>query len=184
MKTKKYLISITICFATACLLLGNSSCHPKYTDTTYTDSTFVDSNAYEGTENEDNYTQDESRQETDDDKQEETSEEDENLDWGKIVYKGDYDHCILKNKNGCAIVHINFGSLDEGDIIGGDFTVSYNQDVKIYRSCSTASIDIPSDQLSDEEALEWLGERRYLNQEDQNAYDHKDDVPKEQEEAE
>ena len=88
-----------------------------------------------------------------------------------VVYEGDDDYYIVETRRGFTVLEVYSGILYEGNKVKGElnkygfkYLVNRNRDseVKVY---------IEDFMLSDDDALEWLGENDHLDDDDQRAYD-------------
>ena len=90
---------------------------------------------------------------------------------GVVVYEGSGDYYIVETKRGYTILERNFGRLDEGDKVRGELN-RYHSHYLINRNKNEeVKVFIQDYMLSDERALEWLGEHEKLKDDDQEAYD-------------
>ena len=95
---------------------------------------------------------------------------------GEIVYEGDDDYYIVETRSGYTILERRSGgSLYEGDRIRGElhnygttYIIKKNTDreVRVY---------IEEYMLSDDRAIEWMGDHDHLDSSDQDVYDAQND---------
>lgn len=92
---------------------------------------------------------------------------------GVVVYEGEGDCYIVETRRGYTVLERYNGRLDEGDKVRGElnrynFKYLYNRnndsEVKVY---------IEDYMLSEDSALEWMGDNDHLKSDDQEAYDSK-----------
>ncbi len=92
---------------------------------------------------------------------------------GVVVYEGEGDFYIVEARRGYTVLERYNGRLDEGDKVRGElnrynFKYLYNRnndsEVKVY---------IEDYMLSEDSALEWMGDNDHLKSDDQEAYDSK-----------
>ena len=95
---------------------------------------------------------------------------------GEIVYEGDDDYYIVETRSGYTILERRSGeALYEGDRIRGElhnygttYIIKKNTDREI-------RVYIEDYMLSDNKALEWMGEHNHLKGRDQDTYDYEND---------
>ena len=94
---------------------------------------------------------------------------------GVVVYEGDDDYYIVETRKGYTVLERYSGRLDEDDKVRGELN-RYNFKYLINRNKSSeVRVYIEDYMLSDERALEWLGEHGHLKSRDQEAYDYNKD---------
>ena len=94
---------------------------------------------------------------------------------GIVVYEGENDYYIVETRKGCSIVERYSGRLNEGDKVRGELN-EYNYHYLInFENDSETKIYVEDYMLSDDRAIEWMGEHRQLKVEDQRQYDLNDD---------
>ena len=93
---------------------------------------------------------------------------------GVVVYEGTGDYYIVETRRGYTILERYSGRLDEGDKVRGELN-KYNFKYLINKNKkSEVRVYIEDYMLSDDNALEWLGEHDHLKYDDQRAYDAND----------
>ena len=90
---------------------------------------------------------------------------------GVVVYEGDDDYYIVETRKGYTVLERYSGRLYEGDKVRGELN-KYNFKYLINRNNnSEVKVYIDDYMLSDDDALEKLGEDNHLKSDDQSAYD-------------
>ena len=94
---------------------------------------------------------------------------------GVVVYEGDDDYYIVETRKGYTILERYSGRLDEGDKVRGELN-RYNFKYLFNRNKdSEVKVYIEDFMLSEDRALEWMGEEDHLKSRDQEAYDYNKD---------
>ena len=102
-------------------------------------------------------------------------EETDNCVEGVVVYEGTGDYYIIETRKGYTVLERYSGRLDEGDKVRGELN-KYNFTYLINRNKrSEVRVYIEDYMLSDDNALEWLGEHDHLKYDHQRAYDANND---------
>ena len=97
-------------------------------------------------------------------------EENSNCVDGVVVYEGRGDYYIVETNKGFTILETYSGFLSEGDEIRGELNkYNFTYIIKINND-SEIKVYIEDYMLSDERALEWLGEHDRLEDSDQDEY--------------
>ena len=90
---------------------------------------------------------------------------------GVVVYEGEDDYYIVETKRGYTILERYSGSLYEGNRVRGELN-RYGSKYLINRNNnSEVKVYIEDYALSDDDAVEWMGKNKHLNNRDQEAYD-------------
>ena len=98
-------------------------------------------------------------------------EETDNCVEGVVVYEGDDDYYIVETRRGYTVLEVYSGILYEGNKVRGELN-SYNFKYLINRNRnSEVRVYIEDYALSEDDAIEWLGENDHLDDDDQRAYD-------------
>ena len=98
-------------------------------------------------------------------------EETDNCVEGVVVYEGDDDYYIVETRRGYTVLEVYSGILYEGNKVRGELN-SYNFKYLINRNRnSEVRVYIEDYALSEDDAIEWLGEHDHLDDDDQRAYD-------------
>ena len=94
---------------------------------------------------------------------------------GEVVYEGNDDFYIIETRRGFTILEVYSGILYEGNKVRGElnrygfkYLINRNRD-------SEVRVYIEDYMLSDDEALEWLGDHDHLDDDDQRIYDENND---------
>lgn len=94
---------------------------------------------------------------------------------GVVVYEGTGDYYIVETRKGCTVLERYSGVLNEGDKVRGELN-RYNSKYLINRNRNTeVRVYIEDYMLSEDDALEWLGEHDRLKYDDQKKYDYNKD---------
>ena len=94
---------------------------------------------------------------------------------GIVVYEGRGDYYIVETRKGYTVLERYSGRLDEDDKVRGELN-RYNFKYLINRNKdSEVKVYIEDYMLSEEKALEWMGENKHLKSRDQEAYDYNKD---------
>jgi len=94
---------------------------------------------------------------------------------GVVVYEGRDDYYIVETRKGYTVLERYSGRLDEDDKVRGELN-RYNFKYLINRNKdSEVKVYIEDYMLSDDKALEWMGENNHLKSRDQEAYDYNKD---------
>lgn len=100
-------------------------------------------------------------------------EETENCVEGVVVYEGDNDYYIVGTRRGYTILERRSGSLYEGHKVRGELN-RYGSKYLINRNRdSEVRVYIENYALSEDDALEWMGENEHLKDNDQEAFDNR-----------
>lgn len=98
-------------------------------------------------------------------------EETDNCVEGVVVYEGDDDYYIVETRRGYTVLERRSGSLWEGHKVRGELN-RYGTKYLINRNRdSEVRVYIEDYALSEDDALEWMGENDHLKDDDQEAYD-------------
>lgn len=98
-------------------------------------------------------------------------EETSNCVEGVVVYEGDDDYYIVETSLGYTVLEVYSGILYEGDKVRGELN-KYNFKYLINRNRKKeVKVYIEDFMLSDDDAIEWLGEHDHLDDDDQEVYD-------------
>ena len=90
---------------------------------------------------------------------------------GVVVYEGDDDYYIVETRRGYTVLEVYSGILYEGNKVRGELN-RYNFKYLINRNRnSEVKVYIEDYALSEDAAIEWLGEHDHLDDDDQRAYD-------------
>ncbi len=91
---------------------------------------------------------------------------------GVVVYEGTGDYFIVETRKGYTVLEVYSGILYEGDKVRGELN-KYHFNYLINRNRnSEVKVYIEDYMLSDDRALEWLGEHEHLKSDDQKAYNY------------
>lgn len=90
---------------------------------------------------------------------------------GEVVYEGEGDYFIVETRKGYTVLERRSGRLSEGHKVRGElnkyrFKYLYNRNRE-----SEVRVYIEEYKLSEESALEWMGEHDHLKSRDQEVYD-------------
>lgn len=90
---------------------------------------------------------------------------------GEVVYEGEGDYFIVETRKGYTVLERRSGRLSEGHKVRGElnkyrFKYLYNRNRE-----SEVRVYIEEYKLSEESALEWMGEHDHLKSRDQEIYD-------------
>ena len=98
-------------------------------------------------------------------------EETDNCLEGVVVYEGDDDYYIVETRRGYTVLERRYGILYEGHRVRGELN-RYGTKYLINRNReSEVRVYIEDYALSEDDALEWMGENDHLKYDDQRAYD-------------
>lgn len=90
---------------------------------------------------------------------------------GVVVYEGDDDYYIVETRRGFTILEVYSGILYEGNKVRGELNrYSFRYIINRNRN-SEVRVYIEDYALTEDDAIEWLGENDHLNDEDQRIYD-------------
>lgn len=90
---------------------------------------------------------------------------------GIVVYEGENDYYIVETRKGCSIVERYSGRLNEGDKVRGELNKYKFHYLINYENDSETKIYVEDYMLSDDRAIEWMGEHGRLKTDDQRQYD-------------
>jgi hypothetical protein len=90
---------------------------------------------------------------------------------GVVVYEGEDDYYIVETRRGYTILERRSGSLSEGHKVRGELNRHGTKYLYNRRRDSEVRVYIEDYALSDDDALEWMGENDHLKSDDQEAYD-------------
>ena len=97
-------------------------------------------------------------------------EETDNCVEGVVVYEGDDDYYIVQTRKGFTVLERYSGSLWEGHKVRGELN-RYGTKYLINRNRdSEVRVHIEEYMLTEDDAIEWLGEHDHLDDDDQEAY--------------
>ena len=99
-------------------------------------------------------------------------EETDNCVEGVVVYEGDDDYFIVETRRGYTVLERRSGSLSEGHKVRGELNRTGTKYLYNRRRNSEIRVYIEDYALSDDDALEWLGEHDHLKSDNQEAYDY------------
>ena len=90
---------------------------------------------------------------------------------GVVVYEGDDDYYIVETRRGYTVLERRYGSLYEGHKVRGELNRSGTKYLINRNRDSEVRVCIEDYALSEDDAIEWMGENDHLKYDDQRAYD-------------